>query len=405
MTFVADVFHSLYFLFRGAIDALLGRNRKRYVNEIEIDAPIETVWNTISSRSVVFEGSPRIEITMSPREGYPDILEGHMSVGERRVAMAYREVELRPPEALLVEILKEGSGPGVAPGQDYFIACKCDRQPNGTRLTTVHELTHDEFLGRFLIPLGARLNARRLRDHCEALAGSKGKREGSKVGAAIVTGVLTYASFMYLFDWHFAALLLVLLVIHEAGHAVAMRAVDLPVQGIYFIPFFGGVAVAAAPHRSEAERGFVALMGPGFSLLTTGAFVGAAYLTNEPLFEHLAFLSAILNGLNLAPVLPLDGGHVVDSALSNSDPEFAAIINILSLFVGVGVSVYFEWYMLTALLLITAPWLFKSAKRPRRTEPITEASRNWLVAGYLATVGFYVAIVAHYMKFGLAPLP
>jgi Zn-dependent protease len=404
MTLVADIFYSLFYLFRGAFDALVGRNRKRYVNEIEIDAPVETVWNTISSRSVVFEGPPRIEIAMSPRQGHPDILEGHMNVGERSVAMAYREIELRPPEALLVEVLKEGSGPGVAPGKDYFIACKCDPQPSGTRLTTVHELTHDEFLGRFTIPLGARLNARRLRDHCEALAGTKGKRAGSRVGAAIVTGVLTYASFMYLFDWHFAAILLLLLVIHEAGHAIAMRAVGLPVQGIYFIPFFGGVAVAAAPHRSEAERGFVALMGPGFSLMTTAAFVGAAYLTDEPLFEHLAFISAMLNGFNLAPVLPLDGGHVVDSALSNADPEFTSIINILSLFVGVGVSVYFEWYTLTALLLVTAPWLLKSAKRPRRAEPITQAGRNWLVAAYLATVGFYIAIAAHFMKSGLAPL-
>ena len=136
-------------------------------------------------------------------------------------------------------------------------------------MTTVHELTHDGFLGRVAIPLGARHNARRLRDHCEAQAGTAAGRT-NRIGAAAVTAALTYASFAYLFDWHFAAILLVLLFIHEAGHALAMHWVGLPVQGIYFIPFFGGVAVSSAPHRSEAERGFVALMGPGVSLLTGG---------------------------------------------------------------------------------------------------------------------------------------
>jgi Zn-dependent protease/uncharacterized protein YndB with AHSA1/START domain len=404
MTLIADVLYILYFLASGALDALLGRRHKRYVTAIEINAPLDTVWKAGSAHEIVFEGPPRMEIVTSLRPGTSDVYEGNITVGERVIAMAYREVEFRPPEALLIEVLKEGSGPGVVPGENYFVACKFDGQPHGTRLTMVHDLDHDTFLGRFTIPMGARLNARRLRDYCEAEAGSTGLRGNSRLAGAVVTGLLTYASFIYLFDWQFAALLIVLLLIHEAGHAIAMRWVGLPVQGIYFIPFFGGMAVAAAPHRSEAERGFVALMGPGFSLLTTGLFLIAAYATNEPLFEHLAFVSAILNGFNLAPVLPLDGGHVADSALSRSDPEFTAIINMLALIVGVGVSVYFEWYILTALLLLTAPMLLRASKRPRGVEPITEAGRNWLVAGYLATVGFYVAIIAHYMNFGIPPL-
>src|SRR5690606_34526743 len=126
-------------------------------------------------------------------------------------------------------------------------------------------------------------------------------------------------------------------------------------------------------------------MGPGFSLLSTGAFLVAAFVTGEPLFQLLAFASALLNGLNLAPVLPLDGGHVLDSALSGSDPEFVAIINMLALIVGVGASVYLEWYVLTGLLVLTAPMLIRSGKTMRRTEPITPAGRNWLVAGYLAS--------------------
>lgn len=395
MTFLADLFWGLYFLLQGIVDTLFGRRRRSYVTSVGIRAPRDLVWKASSASSIVFEGPPRIEIATALRPGTSDIYEGTVSYGEIVAPMTYRAVESRPPEALLIEVLKEGSAPNIAPGKDYFVACKFEDNSDGTLLTMVHELTHDTFLGRVLIPLGARHNGRRLRNHCEALAGTG--RPANRLGAALLTGALTYASFIYLFDWMFAAVLLVLLVIHEAGHAIAMRWVGLPVQGIYFIPFFGGVAVSAAPHRSEAERGFVALMGPGLSLVTTAAFVAGAMLTDDPLFGLLALASAILNGINLAPVLPLDGGHVLDSALSSSDPEFVAIINMLALIVGVGASFYLEWYVLTGLLVITAPMLIRSAKTKRRAEPITPSSRNWLVAGYLATLAFYIAVVAHYM--------
>lgn len=394
MTFLADLLLSFYFLLRGLVDAVLGRRRRSYVTSVDIKAPRDLVWKASSANEIVFEGPPRVEITTALRPGTTDVYEGTMTYGETVVPMVYRQVESRPQEALLIEVLNIGAVPNMAPGRDYFVACKFEDREDSTLLTMVHELTHDNFLGRVLIPLGARHNGRRLRNHCEALAGTA--RPANRLGSALLTGALTYASFIYLFDWMFAAVLLVLLLIHEAGHAIAMRWVGLPVQGIYFIPFFGGVAVSAAPHRSEAERGFVALMGPGFSLLTTGAFVAAASLTDEPFFQLLALASAILNGINLAPVLPLDGGHVLDSALSSSDPEFVAIINMLALIVGVGASFYLEWYMLTALLLITAPMLVRSGKTKQRAEPITPACRNWLVAGYLATLAFYIAIVAHY---------
>lgn len=397
MTLIADLLWSLYFLLRGTVDALLGRSHRRYVTSVDIKAPRDVVWEVSSAHEIVFEGPPRIEIATALRPGTSDVYEGTVSVGDNVMPMVYREVESRPQEALLIEVMKEGSAPSIAPGRNYFVACKFEDRPDSTLLTMVHELTHDNFLSRILVPLGARFNGRRLQKHCETLVGTSSDTPRSKLASALLTGALTYASFIYLFDWHFAAILLVLLIIHEAGHAVAMRWVGLPVQGIYFIPFFGGVAVSAAPHRTEAERGFVALMGPGFSLLTTGAFVIGAQVAGEELFMQLALVSAILNALNLAPVLPLDGGHVVDSALSSSDPEFVAIVNMLALIVGIGASIYLESYILTGLLVLTAPMLMRSSKTKRRAEPISPAGRNWLVAGYLATLAFYIAVITHYV--------
>lgn len=395
MSVFLDLLAGLYWLARAIVDAALGRRRRRYEAAIDIKAPLALVWETTSAHEIVFEGPPRVEIKTFLRPGTTDTYEGIVHVGEHEIAMTFREVDMRPPHGLVIEILEEGSAPSVALGRDYYVACTLEETATGTRLTMSHDLTHTSFLGRILVPVGARQNARRLRDHCEAVAGTAAP--SSSLGAALMTGALTYASFAYLFDWQFAAVLLALLLLHEAGHALAMRWVGLPVKGIFFIPFFGGVAVSAAPHRNEAERGFVALMGPGFSLIPTGLFVGAAYVTGNPLFEQLALMSAILNGLNLAPVLPLDGGQVMDAALSRADPGFVSIVNMLALIVGVGVSVHLEWYLLTALLLLTAPAMLRQRGPNRRIEPVSPASRNWLVAGYLATVAFYLAVATHYL--------
>ena len=396
MSFLSDLFLSLYFLLRGLLDVVLRRRRKRYASATHIRAPRDVVWNAVMASSIKFDGLVPIEITTGLKDGSPDIYHGTVRIGDADIPMAYREIERRPPEGLVIEMLKEGSDPSVVPGSDYFFACTLKEKDGGTELTSVHEITHETFMGRVFVPLGARQNGRRLRTYCEAEVGAP-PRSTNKYLAAVVTGALTYASFSYLFDGVFAAYLLLVLLIHEAGHAMAMRWVGLPVQGIYFVPFMGGVAVAAAPHANESERGFVALTGPGLSLIPTALFLLAGALTGEHTFNQLAFVSAILNGLNLAPVLPLDGGHVMESALSGSDPEFVAIINVLALIVGLSVALYFQLYGLMALLLLVSPLMIKAGREGRGMEPITPAGRNWLVAGYLATVAFYVAVVTHLM--------
>lgn len=397
MTVLADFALSLWYLARGLVDAILGRRHRRYVSKTLIRAPRDIVWSAVTASEIVFDGLVPIELSVSPGGGAGNMYSGSVRIGDEAMPFTYREVERRTPDAVLVEILKEGSDPRLALGSDYYVACALEDRADATEMTTVHELTHDTFMGRVYVPLGARQNGRRIRGYCEAAVGAP-PRETNKFGAAIVTGVLTYASFSYLFDATFAAYLLLILLIHEAGHALAMRWVGLPVQGIYFIPFLGGVAVAAARHRSEAERGFVALMGPGVSLVATGLFVLAAWWTDEQAFRFLALISAMLNGLNLAPVLPLDGGHVLDSALSDLDPEFVAIVNVLALFAGAGVALYLEWYVLLAILILISPAMIRSGRKGRGTEPITPAARNWLISGYLATVAFYVAVGAHFLR-------
>jgi Zn-dependent protease len=382
----------------GLLDTLLGISRKRYETRVFIKAPRDTVWSTMTAKSIKFEGLVPVELSVERRDGVPPFLSGIIRVGETERPIAYVEELDEPGSAGVMKILPEHTDPAIIAGDDHLIAYSLAPAAGGTTVYLSHELTLKRFRSRILVPLGARQNARRIKSHCEKLAGTGCAPDGSRVRDALTTGLLTYVSFLYLLGWQSAAVLLALIVIHEAGHALAMRSVGQPVRGIYFIPFFGGVAVAAAPHASEAERGFVALMGPGLSLLSTAAFVLLWQGTGEALFAELALVSAILNGLNLAPVLPLDGGQIVDAILSRADPEIARIVNFTCLLGGLGMSLYMEWHILTGLLLLTAPFLVLGSRKPRRAEPISTAGQAWLTAGYLTSIAFYVTVAAAMMR-------
>ncbi len=392
MSFLGDVICGLAYLVVGIVDLIVGRRRRSYATSIFIQAPPDLVWSVLSARLVRFEGFVPVVVDVAPRAGEERVLEGTITVGDLAMPIAYREVSERPGEGAVIEVLKEASDPRVAPGDGYFVAYALSPENGGTTVTFRHELTHSDFVGRIGVPVGARQSARRVRDHCEKLAGTAGRMAGARVGAAVMTGLLTYASFFYLFGWRSAAVLLALIVVHEAGHALAMRWVGQPIHGIYFIPFFGGVAVAGAPHSSEAERGFVALMGPGLSLLTTAAFAFAWLSTGEAFYAELALLSAFLNGINLAPVLPLDGGQVVDSLLSAWDPEVAAVINFVGLIAGLGFALVMELHVLTGLLLLTAPFVLGQRTR-KIARPMSPSAQFWLATGYVSSAAFYGSII------------
>lgn len=396
LTFVHDLTIGVYFLLRGIIDALTGKARRRYTTTVRVSAPAELVWAVASARKIKFNHEPSLEISVEPRRDGSGIIEGELIVGEFALPFAYREVSRMEGSALLLELVQEATAPEIALGDDYFVAFEVTPADDGADLTIAHQLTHATFWSRVLLPVGLRQSARRLKRHCEIEAGTDSTQQ-KPIENAVVTGLLTFASFLAFVDMTGAAMLIGIILIHEAGHAIAMRWVGQPVQGIYFVPFFGGVAVAAAPHATEGERGFVALMGPAFSMLTTGVFMLAWLDTQDPIMGQLALLSAILNGLNLAPVLPLDGGQVVDSLVSGSDPEVSTLVNMAGILAGLGTAVYFGSYIMTGLLVIAAAGVLGRTPAESQCPAISAEGRTWLFTGYVATLAFYVAIIATFI--------
>ncbi len=112
------------------------------------------------------------------------------------------------------------------------------------------------------------------------------------------------------FGWAFGAGLVMLLLLHESGHAFALRLRRRPVNGMVFIPFFGAY-VKHGVGTDIVEDAFVSLMGPLFGALTSVACVGIYWATRSPFWLELAQWGCFINLINLAPTVPLDGGRIV----------------------------------------------------------------------------------------------
>jgi len=98
-----------------------------------------------------------------------------------------------------------------------------------------------------------------------------------------------------------------------------MRAFGYRDASIFFLPFFGAAARGQKRLATARERVVEAFMGPLPGLMI--GMVTLMLVARQPLWsltpaatEALAML-IILNWINLAPFLPLDGGHIVGQLL------------------------------------------------------------------------------------------
>jgi Zn-dependent protease/CBS domain-containing protein len=107
-------------------------------------------------------------------------------------------------------------------------------------------------------------------------------------------------------------------VLHELGHSIIARRLDLEIRGITLF-IFGGVAEMASEPQSAKVEFLVAIGGPLVSLLLAVVFWGLYGLDLPPAMEgillYLASINTLLLAFNMIPAFPLDGGRVLRAVL------------------------------------------------------------------------------------------
>ena len=126
----------------------------------------------------------------------------------------------------------------------------------------------------------------------------------------LATMLLTIAVYATQWGWGFATGFVLLILIHEAGHAVAMQREGIPATAPVFIPFVGAfIAMRGRPRNAYVEAK-VAIAGPLAGSLAAWGTLAAGLALGRPLLVALGHAAVFLNLFNLIPVSPLDGGRV-----------------------------------------------------------------------------------------------
>lgn len=138
--------------------------------------------------------------------------------------------------------------------------------------------------------------------------------KNNPVALKVTLAIAALVGWSLWFDFEIAIALILVILIHEYGHIWAMKRTGMTVKGVYLVPFLGGVAVGEGTKtRWQDFKIFIA--GPFVGTLGAVVFWVLWLQTGYEFLALLTGLSLLINLFNLIPIVPLDGGQVVKSAL------------------------------------------------------------------------------------------
>ncbi len=205
---------------------------------------------------------------------------------------------------------------------------------------------------------------------------------GGKAMLFIVSAILFIGAGSVFWSWQITLSLVPILLIHELGHYTAMKLLRYRNLRMLFIPMMGAAVTGRNFNVAGWKKVIVSLAGPVPGIILAFPFgIAGIYLETEWMVKT-AFITIIINGINLLPFYPLDGGHVLHTTLFCRlfflDIVFRltalAAFAIGAVYTGDFILWFLAFIMLTALP--SSIWTNRIVKKLSRTDLPLEDSNN-----------------------------
>jgi Zn-dependent protease len=132
-----------------------------------------------------------------------------------------------------------------------------------------------------------------------------------KLLVTAATMAVSVAAYATIWGFSFAAGFVVLLLVHEMGHVIALRREGIRASAPMFIPFLGALISARSLGDNAVAEARVGLAGPILGTIGSLVCLAAWGVTGHDYWRALAYTGLFLNLFNLLPVVPLDGGRAM----------------------------------------------------------------------------------------------
>jgi len=132
-----------------------------------------------------------------------------------------------------------------------------------------------------------------------------------KLLATSGTMLVSLVAYGSLWGFPFALGFVLLLLVHEMGHVIALRREGIKASAPMFIPFLGAVISARSLGDNALAEARVGLAGPVLGSIGAAVCLVIWHATGNDFWRALAFTGLFLNLFNLIPVVPLDGGRAM----------------------------------------------------------------------------------------------
>lgn len=394
LTLPIELLRLAFYAFQGLVDALSARNRLRSEFTVLINASRDAVWRLSTADRFVLDGPPIIEMSSEPLPDSPDLWLTRITVsGQPQSQLVSYELERDETKGIMrARVVAHPLSKPPEGGRDIETGLIVEATPEGTALTMFNELTVRSFRDRIIYPTAPRRMGNLIKQQCEKDAGTH-SRLADIANHRLLLSALALVSFWYLLGWKLGLLLTVVIVLHEAGHAAAMLMVGVGVRGIYLIPFFGGAAVPRTTYRTEGRLGFVALMGPGLSLIPTLALFAMYRATGEAQLREAVEMFAVINAANLLPIYPLDGGMILNALIGSVSRRSALIAGWVGVLTGLGLAIYWQSFLIGIPFLLFALQRYLSGGQTIELERLSVGGGVALALALIATFVLYVFVI------------
>ena len=170
---------------------------------------------------------------------------------------------------------------------------------------------------------------------------------GSKVLKLFISMFLFFLFFILLFSDSYILVseIIAILLIHEFGHLITMKAFGYKSLNMIFIPLLGAMVTGNKMNVSQKQKVLISLMGPlpGI-LLGCGLFIWAIYAVPNTFVVELSLLLMSINILNMIPLDPLDGGNIIETLFFPTRDQIKMYFTLFSSLVMIGIGVYFGFF-------------------------------------------------------------